>query len=274
MTTEIDGATEHEIKIQLSSTTQVKLFASMKSQELAQFADTLRGMFGLGDYTVQPENRKNVTDDYYDTPSLTLFKDHALLRVRRDGGDPKIVAKSMLSHAQGEFKRQEYEQTTSEVMLQSEIVSNFRDMASKAFPGLNAPTFEQVLKVTNERHNYLVERPGESYRLSLDVYFFTNPRTGSTSNRLFEVEVEALTELASQKIGKIKGDLSKALGRFSYSYDSKFEAGVKRMRLDKPSWQQRIFEAGQSGALGWGGFAVGVLGLIVGVIGVWLTVAG
>ncbi|WP_433852098.1 CYTH domain-containing protein [Stenotrophomonas nitritireducens] len=271
MTTEIDGATEHEIKIQLSSTTQVKLFASMRSQELAHFADTLKGMFGLADYTVNPENRKNVTDDYYDTSSLTLFRDHSLLRVRRDGGNPKIVAKSMLSQAQGEFKRSEYQQESSEPALQSEIVNNFHTMALKAFPDLTSAQFEHVLKVTNERHNYLVEKPGEKYRLSLDVYFFTNPKTGRTSNQLFEVEVEALTHLASQKIGNIKGNLARALGRFSYSHDSKFETGVKRMRIDRPNWSQWIFEAGQTGALSWTSLIVGIAGLLVGVIGTWAT---
>lgn len=147
---------ENKLKIQLGEKTQIKLFASLQSQNIDQLSETIQGIFGLGAYNVTPETQKNITDDYYDTESLELYKDHALLRIRRDQGEPSIIAKSILSQSRGQFKRKEFEQKISEKTLQNEVATNFSAITKEAFPDLIGKRFLHMLKITNERRNFLL----------------------------------------------------------------------------------------------------------------------
>jgi inorganic triphosphatase YgiF len=263
---------EHELKITPSSSIQVKLLSSLQTQNLDELIKTLKGVLGVGDFVLTAENVKNTTDDYYDTSSLSLFHCHSLLRVRREGGLPTVVVKTLIGQAQGELKRTEFEHTTSEEELQSLVATGFSAIVNAQLPDFKSHPLRHNLEVSKTRRNYIMARGAERYRLSLDAFSFANPKTGRASEKLFEIEIESLNAEASEKLRGIKHNLLDVLNGFAFSNGSKYERGIKAFHIDGAAWKQTLSKWNTGIGLNWVGVVIGVLSLLVGVVGTWLTI--
>lgn len=260
---------EHELKLTPATNVQVKLLASLRTQTADQIIQTLKGTLGVGDFVVTIENIKSIIDDYYDTDDLTLYQIHSVFRVRREGDRATVVIKELAGQTPGELKRTEYELPLSEPELQSNLAQDFASIVASQLPDLRDKKLKYKLKISNERHNYLMERQGERYRLSLDIFTFTNPKTGRGSDAQYEVEIEALNEAASAKLGRIKHHLLDVLTGFRFSPGSKYERGIKVFYIDAAQWRQALAAWNSGPGLGWVGAIIGLAGLIVGIIGTW-----
>ncbi len=263
---------EHEIKVTPNTNVQIKLLSSIRSQNIDNVIKTLKATLGIGDFSVLPEDVKSIIDDYYDTEDLALYYTHSVFRIRREGVQPTLVIKQLVRQAQGELERTEYETSLSEIELQNQSSQSFPEVVASQLPDIRDKKLAYLLKVTNERRNYLMERKGERYRLSLDMFVYANPKTGRTSDQQFEVEIEALNDAASAKLNNIKHNLLDVLTGFKFSAGSKYERGIKMFYIDSAEWKQ-VLAAWSSGiGLAWIGAIFGILGLIVGIVGVWLTI--
>jgi hypothetical protein len=116
-----------------------------------------------------------------------------------------------------------------------------------------------------------MQRQAESYRLSIDIFVFMNPKTGRTSDQQFEVEVEALNDAASVKLNSIKHNLLNVLRDFKFSPGSKYERGIKAFFIDSAEWKQALASWSSGAGLNWTSVVIGVIGLILSVVGLWLT---
>lgn len=263
---------EHEIKITPTASVQVKLLSSLRTQNIDEVIKTLKGALGIGAFTVSAENIKNTTDDYYDTQDLALYSTHSLLRVRREGGLPIVTVKTLLGQSQGELKRTESETSITEDDLQSLVAAGFASILVEQLPDLRSKKVHYVLRVVKERRNYLMERSGERYRLSLDLFFFTDPKSGRTTDQEFEVEIESLNDEASLKLRTIKHNLLDVLKGFGFSIGSKYERGVRAFHIDGPPWKQALSKWNSGLGLNWIGIVLSIIGVVLSAIGIWLTI--
>lgn len=263
--------TEHELKLIPSTSLQVKLLASLRSQSVEGVIQTLKGVLGVGDFMVTVENIKSLIDEYYDTPELALYDTHSAFRIRRDVGTPILVIKRLIGQDQGEMKRTEHETALTEETYQKLLTEGFASVIARELPDLRTKKLEYKLKVSNERRNYLLARNGEKYRLSLDIFVYINPKTGRTSDQQFEVEIESLSDDASAKLKGIKHNLLDVLRGFNYSKGSKYERGVRLFYIDKAEWKQVLAAWSTGPGLNWIGAILGVVGLLLTILGLILT---
>lgn len=263
---------EHEIKLTPSASVQVKLLSSLRTQSLDDVVKTLKNALGIGDFVIAAENVKNTTDDYYDTDDLALFHTHSLLRVRREGGLPVVVVKTLVGQSQGELRRTEFEKPVTEIDLQAMIATGFANVVAQQLPDFREQKLNYRLKVSKERRNYVMERGAEKYRLSLDTFWFTNPISGRTSDQEFEIEIESLNADASMRLRSIKHHLLNLLQGFAFSTGSKYERGVRKFYMDGPQWKQTLSKWNSGLGLNWVGVVLGAIGLVLSAIGLWLTI--
>lgn len=265
-------ATEHELKLTPSTSLQVKLLASLRTQSVDDVIHILKGVLGVGDFKVTIENVKSLIDEYFDTSDLALYDTHSVFRVRRDAGTPCLVIKKLIGQEQGEIKRTEHETDLSEETYQQLRAEGFAPIVAKEIPDLRDKRLVYNLKISNERRNFILERNDEKYRLSLDIFVYSNPKTGRTSNQQFEVEIEALNDAASAKLKGIKHNLLDVLHGFEYSKGSKYERGIRLFYIDKSEWWQLLTAWSSGTGLNWIGVILGILGLILAIVGIALTI--
>lgn len=263
--------TEHEIKVAPTVTQQVKLLAALRSDRVEDLIHTIKGVLGIGDFHVAMENVKTVMDDYFDTDDLALYYTHSVFRIRREGGSPRLVIKKLVGQDQGELRRTEDETELSEAQLQSLLAERFASVVRAKLTDLRDKLLSIKLRVTNERRNYIMERGQERFRLSIDIFVFTNPLNGRTSNQQFEVEIEALDEHASAKLGAIKHNFLDVLEGFAFSKGSKYERGIKLFFVDRSEWLQLLAGWSTGTGLNWTSVIIGLIGLVLTIVGLVLT---
>ncbi len=263
---------EHELKLVPTVHSQVKLLHLVRSRNVKEIIQTLTSAFGIGDFRVAVENITSIIDEYFDTDDLAIFQTHSVFRVRRDGGGPKLVIKRLISQEPGEFTRTEHETSLTEERYQEYVANGFSTFEGLQIVDLTGKKLSLKLKVSNERSNYLLQRDDERLRLSLDSFMFSNPKTGRTSDQQFEIELEALNDVASSKLRNIKNNLLGVLRGFEFSKSSKYERGIKKFSIDRSEWLQGLIAWGSSESATWAGIVIGMIGVFLTILGILLTI--
>ena len=124
----------------------------------------------------------------------------------------------------------------------------------------------KILKVTNERRNFILKRGQERYCLSFDTFRYTNAKNNRVSEIQVEIEIESLTGVANKKLAHIRRNLLPILGTFKYSTNSKYERGVECFSLNESLWRQWLNEWNSGIGLTWVGVILGVIGILISIV--------
>lgn len=262
---QINTSSEHEIKLRVTQNAQAKLLSSMRGKKDSEISDVVRqlkAIFDMGEFDFHPDPTEIITDKYYDTKSLDLFKTQSSLRLRRLNGGVELTAKTLKGREKGQFNREEH--TINPKDSASEPSANeIGEVVEKVFPDIVGETLTPMLELFNERRNFNLQRRNEKYRLSIDLFTILNINTGSTSKIISEVEIEAKNEAAVLKLGDIKRNLIEILKTFTYSQDSKYERGIKYFGLDR-KWKLPFT---------WmSGRGLGVIGIVLTIVGIVISI--
>ena len=226
-------AIEHELKVIPTTSVQSKLLASLRGQSLDNVIQTLKEVLGVVDFNVNLIQAKSLFDEYFDTDDLALYSTRSVFCTHRDVGPPCLVIKRLVEQDRGELIRAAQESDLTEETYQHLLTEGFLSVVTKEFPDLRNKKLDYKLTISIERRDFLLERQDERYQLSLDIFFYSDPKTGRTSNRQFEVQLKVLSDAASAKLKAIKHILLDVRHDFEYSKGSKYDRGVRLSAIDK-----------------------------------------
>jgi len=224
---QIENHQENEIKFTVSDEAQAKMLAALFDRgRIDEIIHWIGAIFDFSDYTVTPENIEIITDEYFDTEDLEIHEIHGSLRVRHLNEQLTLTLKKLIGQEPGQLKRQELSQPITNSGYNKFVDDGVNIVIQANLPDLVGKKFVRMLKVGNERKSFLARREDETYRLSFDLFEFLNPKTQETSEKRFEIEIEALNEISSERLGDIKRNLKNVLPDFHYSKGSKYEQGT------------------------------------------------
>lgn len=266
---------EHELKFVPSQVTQIKLLASLQYDFMGDLIATISGALGISDlYALFPLGMEGIYDIYFDTESLDLFHEQNSLRVRHSGREIEITIKKNRGVIGGEFKRDEYSITCDQETLQDHIRDNFVEITREHLPHLSGKALEPVIIVKNSRRLFVMQLKdktdgdiGFRAQMSFDIFTLLNARTGRSTNEMYELEIEALNESASQRLTDIASNIRVVAPDLKPSSTSKYVRGVQHFKLTKSLTVQTMDNWIQGAGFNWFSLILAIVGFILTIIG-------
>jgi len=219
---------EKEIKLTAEPELQAKLLASVKSKDIDKLKNDLKAVLDIESFEFRDKRNILIEDGYYDSSDMDLKEIGSCIRIRQEDGKRYITIKKE-EGVQDVGERSRIE-TTSEI-TQSELTglerSNFGVHIREYFPELLGKEIHKKIELRNNRVSYRLVKDGEIYRLSLDTYKYDFLKTKTQSKTFFEIELEAESQEAKEKLSSLKIQIAQDLSEFSYSQGSKYSRGIE-----------------------------------------------
>lgn len=233
MEAKIDVKVEDELKIAFGEVLEAKFVAAISEGNAEHAVELIQHTFGFGKFDIREDRREDIVDEYFDTRDQSIKAMHASLRVRRRNGKPELTVKKLIGQELGQLNRQEYTHQMTEAQYETLIHKGTCEspLLRQHLRDVCDDRLELVLRVPNERHNFVLGREAEVYQLSFDRYRFVDPDTGYESPSQLEVEIEAKNIEARAALPDLRRSLLKLLRSqsFQFANDSKFERGVSQI---------------------------------------------
>ena len=224
---------EREIKLVPTEVTQAKLLNCHRRRidEVDDVLQIIKAALSLAEFKITQESVENIVDQYFDTRNLVLFEIHASLRIRRVGASIELTIKKPKEQERGQFTRSEFSKIISETEYRELLDDGFRKVTKTLLLDVTNERMSNILQVNNERRKFTLCRRDEKYELSLDLMQFVDLNSKKVSNPESEIEIEALNEIAKQKLGTIRRNLVDIMKTFEFSKDSKYKRGITRLSI-------------------------------------------
>jgi inorganic triphosphatase YgiF len=129
-----------------------------------------------------------------------------------------------------------------------------------------ADKLQPVLTVHNDRKVFALVREAERYELTADDVLFSARGNRAEIARLTEFEIEAQSEAARLSIPKLRDRLAEvSRDRFEFSTISKYEYGVRKLRLNMPrsKWRETLARPEVGAKIGIARVVVAIIGTIL-----------
>lgn len=224
---------EKEIKLSLSKETQARIFPKVTDDSIDQVLERLKALFEFAGFRLTDERPVRNIDEYYDTPDRELAGCNSQLRVRRTAGGYELTVKKPLERHMGTFTRSEFERAISADEYDRLRRINFQPVIEEHFVELIKKEIRHAAVVDNERIQVMLDRDAERYKLAIDSVQVTHPSSSERSARRMEIEIEAASAEAVERLDDLKIHLCKIYPEFEYSNKTKYEAALEY--IDRPS---------------------------------------
>ena len=263
-----DPSTSYQRELEFKFVPSREVQARLSSRnDPTHIVNVLKGAFDLGDYSFGECRTQKITDTYYDSNQLTLYHAHSTLRIRNEDGRIEITLKTPLSHDPGVFDRKEHSLEVVESEAEEHIRDGFRRFLKGSAPQFEAIEFHPVLTVDNHRRKYRLTRGEEKLDLCLDTYTCCKQNAKSNRSPSFEIEIEARSDAALERLSRIRSSVKSILPSLSTEDRSKYEQSVESLGLNRSSLRQLMSELYHSpNFVAWLGVTVSAIGVILALI--------
>jgi inorganic triphosphatase YgiF len=256
---------EIEIKLTPSVRLQLKLQKRTGKSIATSIEERLRESLGLEGFDLCCVGYDDIIDDYWDTPEFALLKTYRIFRVRKSGNGFKIAKKiGTPSHGTAIYDREEEEAELPDAEILKEMFNDFASLRRKMLPDLIGSRFRSILRVSNNRRLFKLQKGNAIFELVLDSFVYSSPSSIRTSRLQSEIEIEAKNDQARADIDAL-GKIVLATGVKGSRY-SKYERGVRVLHLTYPSWVLNMMEWVETLPGRWVVVILGFLALILALI--------
>lgn len=221
---------EMELKLSVSPEMQSKFVPDLTEAGSAHFFARLAATFAFAGFRLEEERTAEHSDRYFDTESAALESTGQCVRLRLGAGPPTLTVKKAGRPQLGIFNRPEYEAQIAQMEIDGLIATGFDSLVRERFPELGGKPLKEVLQIETRRHQVLVRKPNEAYKVCLDLSTFIEPKSQARSPVSVEVEIEAQGKTMSSALEAVRKALMEIFPEFSLGQKSKQRRGAEFAR--------------------------------------------
>lgn len=221
---------EMELKLSVSPEMQSKFMPDLSEAGSAHLFARLAATFAFAGFRLEEAKTANQSDQYFDTESDALETAGHCVRLRWGAGHPSLTVKKAGLPQKGIFNRPEYEAKISQEEIDKLFATGFDSLVRERFPELGGKRLKEVLQIETRRHQVLVRKPNEAYKVCLDLSTFIEPKSKARSPVSVEVEIEAQGGTTSSALEAVRKALTDIFPEFSLGQKSKQRRGAEFAR--------------------------------------------
>lgn len=221
---------EMELKLSVSPEMQSKFMPDLSEAGSAHLFARLAAIFAFAGFRREEEKTETHSDQYFDTDSDALETSGHCVRLRSGAGHSTLTVKKAGLSQLGIFNRPEYEAKISQRQIDRLIATGFDSLVRERFPEVGGKPLKETLQIETRRHEVLVRKPNEAYRVCLDLSTFIEPKSKARSPVSVEVEIEAQGNTTSSALEAVRNALAEIFPEFSPGQKSKQRRGAEFAR--------------------------------------------
>lgn len=260
---------ENEVKLVLSNETQAKFTPNVSSAELNSFLGRLKELFKFAGFEVNHEKSVKNVDHYFDTERNDLNHSQHSFRVRENANGMVYTIKKPLDNGISLQRREEIEgPIANRTEYENLANSNFSKIFDEHLIDFSGLPIRESAIIHNDRRQFGAVRNDERYTVCVDLVKFLLPNSKVASREEVELEIEAESDEANEKIDELKRYFLGIFPEFTYSHKSKFGRACDFLDRYRTNWLYKLIKSYKDHAI------ISATITVIGVVGSVFSIFG